>query len=64
LSEIFTFITNIEHAGDVIDHSILKQATKRIKRGVMFSPKSLDGISEMSPAMAAVIERPKECARQ
>ena len=47
LNEVFTFITNIEHAGDVIDHSILKQATKRIKRGVAFSPEGFAEIREM-----------------
>jgi phosphate:Na+ symporter len=52
LNEIFTFITNIEHAGDVIDHSILKQATKRIKRGVMFSPEGLDEIREMTERLS------------
>lgn len=47
VSEVFTFITNIEHAGDVIDHSILKQATKRIKRGVTFSPEGFAEIRGM-----------------
>lgn len=47
LNEVFTFITNIEHAGDVIDHSILKQATKRIKRGVAFSSEGFEEIREM-----------------
>ncbi|MGE0006755.1 MAG: Na/Pi cotransporter family protein [Parvibaculaceae bacterium] len=47
LNEVFTFITNIEHAGDVIDHSVLKQATKRIKRGVKFSPEGFEEIRGM-----------------
>lgn len=47
LNEIFTFITNIEHAGDVIDRSILRQATKRIKRGVQFSPEGFAEIRGM-----------------
>jgi phosphate:Na+ symporter len=47
LNEIFTFITNIEHAGDVIDRSILKQATKLIKRGVAFSPEGFEEIRGM-----------------
>lgn len=47
LNEVFTFITNIEHAGDVIDRSILRQATKRIKRGVRFSPEGFAEIRGM-----------------
>ena len=47
LSEVFTFITNIEHAGDVIDHSVLKQASKRIKRGVRFSAEGFEEIRGM-----------------
>jgi phosphate:Na+ symporter len=47
LNEVFTFITNIEHAGDVIDHSVLKQASKRIKRGVEFSREGFEEIRGM-----------------
>lgn len=47
LNEVFTFITNIEHAGDVIDRSVLKHATKRIKRGVAFSAEGFEEIRGM-----------------
>lgn len=35
-SEILTFITNVEHAGDVIDRNLMEIATKKIKRGLVF----------------------------
>jgi phosphate:Na+ symporter len=43
--EIITFITNMEHAGDVIEKNLLAQATKRLKRGLRFSP---EGQAEMT----------------
>ncbi len=52
LNEVFTFITNIEHAGDVIDHSVLKQAAKRIKRGVSFSAEGFEEIRGMIDRLA------------
>jgi phosphate:Na+ symporter len=35
--EILTFITNMEHAGDIVDRNLLGIAAKKIKRGVSFS---------------------------
>jgi phosphate:Na+ symporter len=46
LTEILTFATNIEHAGDVIDRDILGIASKRLKRGLNFSA---DGLAEILP---------------
>jgi phosphate:Na+ symporter len=37
LSEILTITTNLEHAGNVIEKSLMAQAAKRIRRGVSFS---------------------------
>jgi len=37
VSEILAFITNIEHAGDVVDKNLLALTAKRIKRGLAFS---------------------------
>ena len=36
--EILTFATNMEQAGDLIERNLLGIATKKLKRGVMFSP--------------------------
>jgi phosphate:Na+ symporter len=38
ITEILTFTTNLEHAGDVIERNIISSATKRLKRGVSFPP--------------------------
>ncbi len=35
--EILVFATNLEHAGDVVDNSLLSLAHKRIRRGLTFS---------------------------
>ena len=46
LIEILTFATNLEHAGDVVDRSILGIAAKRLKRGLSFSA---EGQAEILP---------------
>ena len=47
LSEILAFTTNLEHAGDVIDKSLMAIAARRIKRGVSFSEPSRAEIRQM-----------------
>jgi phosphate:Na+ symporter len=47
LSEIVAFTTNLEHAGDVVEKSLMPLAAKRIKRGVSFSEASREEIREM-----------------
>ena len=37
LSEIIAFTTNIEHAGDIVEKSLMPLAAKHIKRGIAFS---------------------------
>jgi phosphate:Na+ symporter len=37
VDEVLTFITNMEHAGDVIEKNLLGIATKMLRRGVQFS---------------------------
>src|SRR5437870_4500528 len=37
LSESLPFTTNLEHAGDIVEKSLMPLASKRIKRGVSFS---------------------------
>jgi phosphate:Na+ symporter len=36
MPEILTFITNLEHAGDVIDRNLMGHAARRLKRGLRF----------------------------
>ena len=48
--EILTFSTNMEQAGDLIGRNLLDIATKKLKRGVMFSP-------EGHPELLAMIDR-------
>jgi len=47
LSEVVAFTTNIEHAGDILEKSLMPLAGKRIKRGVSFSDASADEIRQM-----------------
>lgn len=37
-AEILRFATNMEHAGDVVDRNLLGLASKKLKRGIAFSP--------------------------
>lgn len=36
--EVLTFATNLEHAGDLVARNLLGVATRRLKRGLTFSP--------------------------
>ena len=47
LSEILAFTTNLEHAGNIVEKSLMSLAAKRIKRGVSFSEPSRAEISQM-----------------
>ena len=47
LSEIIAFSTNIEHAGDIVEKSLMPLAAKRIKQGIAFSETSRDEIRGM-----------------
>jgi phosphate:Na+ symporter len=37
VSEILTFATNIEQAGDIVDRNLMGLASRRLKRGLVFS---------------------------
>jgi phosphate:Na+ symporter len=50
VGEILTFITNMEHAGDVVTRNLLGIATRKLKRGVNFS-------SEGEAELLAMIDR-------
>jgi phosphate:Na+ symporter len=47
LAEILAFTTNLEHAGDIIEKSLMPLAAKRIKRGVSFSESGRQEVREM-----------------
>ena len=40
MSEIIAFTTNIEHAGDIVEKSLMPLAAKRIKQGIAFSERA------------------------
>jgi phosphate:Na+ symporter len=50
LTEILAFITNIEHAGDIVESNLMAIAAKRLKRGLAFS---IEGQAEIR----AMLER-------
>ena len=50
LSEILNFVTNLEHAGDIVEKGLVAIAAKRLKRGLAFS---VEGQAEIR----AMIER-------
>jgi phosphate:Na+ symporter len=52
LAEILAFITNIEHAGDIIERSLLAIAAKRLKRGLAFS---VEGQAEIRAMLERLI---------
>lgn len=45
--EILAFITNMEHAGDIVDRNLLGLAMKKIKRGLSFSKEGQAELLEM-----------------
>jgi phosphate:Na+ symporter len=59
LGEILTFATNLEHAGDAVDRSLLPLAAKRLKRGLAFSP---DGQKELSAMLARLLANVRSAA--
>jgi phosphate:Na+ symporter len=50
VGEVLTFITNMEHAGDIVERNLLGIATKKLKRGISFS-------SEGQAELLAMIDR-------
>ncbi len=45
--QIFTFATNIEHAGDIIDKNLMASALKKIRKNQKFSSKGLQEIEDI-----------------
>ena len=52
LNEILTFTMNIEQAGDVVDRNFLPHASKRLKRGLVFSDEDQSDLSTMIKRLA------------
>ena len=52
LSEILSFVTNIEHAGDIVEKGLVAVAAKRLKRGVSFSVEGQAEIRAMLERLA------------
>jgi phosphate:Na+ symporter len=52
LSEILAFVTNIEHAGDIVEKGLVAVASKRLKRGLSFSVEGQGEIREMLERLA------------
>jgi phosphate:Na+ symporter len=53
LSEILAFITNLEHAGDIVEKGLMVCAAKRLKRGLTFSAEGQAEIRTMVERLAA-----------
>jgi len=52
LSEILSFVTNIEHAGDIVEKGLVAVASKRLKRGLSFSVEGQAEIRSMVERLA------------
>jgi phosphate:Na+ symporter len=53
LSEILAFVTNVEHAGDIVGKGLLAVAAKRLKRGLSFSVEGQAEIRTMMERLAS-----------
>jgi phosphate:Na+ symporter len=51
--QILKFITNVEHAGDVLDRNVMMLANKGIKRGLLLSVQGRDEITTMLEQLIA-----------
>jgi phosphate:Na+ symporter len=53
MAEILAFSTNIEHAGDIVEKSLMPLAAKRIKQGIAFSEESREEMRGMIDRLIA-----------
>ncbi len=53
LSEILAFITNLEHAGDILERGVAANLAKRTRRNLTFSAEGTTEIREMLQRLAA-----------
>ena len=45
--ELITFVTNLEHIGDIIDKNLLEMAVKKIKKKLIFSVEGWEELENM-----------------
>ena len=55
LSEILAFITNIEHAGDIVERGVAANLAKRTKRNLAFSAEGTGEIHQMLRRLTATV---------
>jgi phosphate:Na+ symporter len=53
VSEILTFATNVEQAGDIVDRNLLGLASKRLKRGLTFSKEGQAELLQLTDRLIA-----------
>lgn len=53
MDAILLFTTNLEHAGDTVDRSLLPLAAKRLRRGLAFSPEGQEELDRMMQRLLA-----------
>ena len=56
LAEILAFITNLEHAGDIVEKGLMAIAAKRLKRGLAFSVEGQAEIRGMLERLAGNVQ--------
>jgi phosphate:Na+ symporter len=59
LAEIIAFITNLEHAGDIVEKGLMAIAAKRLKRGLAFS---VEGQAEIRGMLERLIRNAQTAA--
>ena len=53
LAEILAFVTNLEHAGDIVEKGLMASVAKRLKRGLAFS---VEGQAEIRAMLERLID--------
>jgi len=56
LGDILAFITNLEHAGDIVEKGLIAAASKRLKRGLSFSVEGQAEIRTMLERLAGNVQ--------
>jgi phosphate:Na+ symporter len=56
LGDILSFITNLEHAGDIVEKGLIAIAAKRLKRGLAFSVEGQAEIRVMLERLAGNVQ--------
>ena len=62
LSEILAFTTNLEHAGDIVEKSLMALAAKRLKRGLAFSVEGRRRSARCSTGWSATCTPRRPCS--